>query len=105
MQPFAYVAYTAKGQRRTGTLVADSEKAAFDALKAQGLMASEIEARAQTGPGRTPRRGARLDADERALFTRQMAVLLAADLPVDCVGECPRRRRPGVGQSTPARFP
>ena len=83
MQPFAYVAYTAKGQRRTGTLVADSEKAAFDALKAQGLMASEIEARADSGPNRTARRGARLDADERALFTRQMAVLLAADLPVE----------------------
>ncbi len=44
MQPFTYVAYNAKGQRKTGTLVAESERAAFDALKAQGLMASDIEA-------------------------------------------------------------
>ncbi|WP_425052962.1 type II secretion system F family protein [Psychromarinibacter sp. S121] len=83
MQPFAYVAYTAKGQRRTGTLVAESERAAIDALKAQGLMASEIEARAGAKRDGPARRGGKLDADERALFTRQMAVLLAADLPIE----------------------
>ena len=46
MQPFAYVAYTAKGQKKSGTLVAESERAAFEALKAQGLMASDITAKA-----------------------------------------------------------
>ncbi len=82
MQPFAWIAYTDKGQRRTGTLVAESERAAFEALRAQGLMASEIEARAPRPPG--IRRGrARLGADERAVFSRQMAVLLAADLPME----------------------
>ncbi len=44
MQPFSYIAYNDKGQRKTGTLVAESERAAFEALKAQGLMASDIEA-------------------------------------------------------------
>lgn len=82
MQPFAYVAYNARGQRRTGTLVAESERAAFEALRAQGLMASDIEARAQK-PAGARRVRARLDADERAIFSRQMAVLLSADLPME----------------------
>ncbi len=82
MQPFTYVAYNAKGQRKTGTLVAESERAAFDALKAQGLMASDIEAK---GRAKAEKRatGAKLDAEERAIFSRQMAVLLSADLPMD----------------------
>lgn len=83
MQPYAYVAYNEKGQRRTGTLVAESERAAFDALKAQGLMASDIEARADRAKAAGRRGRARLDADERAVFSRQMAVLLAAEIPME----------------------
>lgn len=81
MQPFAYVAYDQKGHRKTGTLVAESERAAFDALKSQGLMAAEITGKART-QGST-RAGVKLDADERAIFSRQMAVLLAAELPIE----------------------
>jgi len=80
MQPFAYVAYDDDGRRKTGTLIAESERAAFDDLKGQGLMASEINAKAAS---RTSRSGTKLDPDERAIFSRQMAVLLAADLPVE----------------------
>ena len=81
MQSYSYVAYTDKGQRKAGALVAESEAAAFEALKAQGLMAADITAKA----ARAGRRGsgARLDTDERAIFTRQMAVLLSAGLPMD----------------------
>ncbi len=81
MQPFAYVAYDGQGRRKTGTLVAESERAAFEALKAQGLMASDIEAKAKARTG--ARTGAKLDADERAIFSRQMAVLLTAELPME----------------------
>lgn len=80
MQPFSYTAYDDDGRRKTGTLVAESERAAFDALKAQGLLAAEIRARSKRPGGRS---GARIDADERAIFTRQMAVLLGAELPVE----------------------
>ena len=73
MQPFTYVAYNAKGQRKTGTLVAESERAAFDALKAQGLMASDIEAKGRAKAEKRPT-GAKLDAEERAIFSRQMAI-------------------------------
>ena len=81
MQPFAYVAYDQNGARKTGTLVSESERAAFDELKSQGLMAAEITAKAKPKAGRSS--GARLDADERAIFSRQMAVLLSAELSME----------------------
>ncbi|MCG6902176.1 MAG: type II secretion system F family protein [Rhodobacter sp.] len=81
MQPFAYVAYDQNGQRKSGTLVAESERAAFDELKSQGLLAADITAKARAKTG--GRGGARLDTDERAIFSRQMAVLLGADLPIE----------------------
>ncbi len=80
MQPYAYIAYDQSGRRKSGTLVAESERAAFDSLQAQGLMAAEINARTKR---ESRRGGARLDADERAIFSRQMAVLLGAELPIE----------------------
>lgn len=79
MQSFAYIAYDQNGQRKTGTLISESERAAFDTLKSQGLMAAEITAKQRARGWRV----AKLDADERAIFTRQMAVLLGADLPIE----------------------
>ncbi|WP_172299498.1 type II secretion system F family protein [Pseudoruegeria sp. HB172150] len=79
MRPFAYIAYTGNGQRKTGTLVAESERAAYAALQARGLMATEIAARAHL-PARRHRQP---DAGDRAVFSRQMAVLLSAGLPVE----------------------
>lgn len=81
MQPFTYVAYDQNGARKTGTLVSESERAAFDELKSQGLMAAEITAKAKPKAGRSS--GAKLDADERAIFSRQMAVLLSAELSME----------------------
>ena len=81
MQPFAYIAYDQNGARKTGTLVSESERAAFDTLKAQGLLAAEINAKAKPRKGRSA--GAKLDAEERAIFSRQMAVLLTAELPIE----------------------
>ncbi|KMW59433.1 General secretion pathway protein F [Candidatus Rhodobacter oscarellae] len=79
MQSYAYIAYDGNGRRKTGTLVAESERAASDALQADGLMPAEITARAKRRAGGR----AKLDADERAIFSRQMAVLLEAELPVE----------------------
>ena len=81
MQPFAYVAYDRNGARKVGTLVSESERAAFDELKSMGLMAAEITAKAKPKAGRSS--GAKLDADERAIFSRQMAVLLSAELSME----------------------
>ena len=81
MQAYGYVAYTASGKRRRGSLVAESERDAARQLEAQGLFPSEIAAQGARTRGRGGR--ARLDPDTRAVFTRQMAVLLASDLPVE----------------------
>jgi general secretion pathway protein F len=84
VKPFGYVAYTAEGRRTSGTVVAETEAHASDLLKKQGLYVSELTARNRAGPRRGPGLGrARLSRDLQAVFTRQMAVLLSAELAVD----------------------
>lgn len=83
MRAFAYTAFTATGARRRGTLVAESEAQAAEILRGQGLFAEAIIAK-----GARARRGGfgrrtRLNADMRAVFTRQMAVLLSSDLTAE----------------------
>jgi len=82
MRPWRYTAYTAEGARRRGIVLADDEADASARLAAQGLMAAELVADA---PGRRAgwRREARITADELAVFTRQMAVLLGAGLAAE----------------------
>ncbi|WP_417525311.1 type II secretion system F family protein [Marinovum sp.] len=83
MTAFRYTAYTATGQRRRGTLVAETRTQANDQLRAKGLFPAEIEARAGARPLAFLRPRAMLSADERTVFTRQLEVLLSADIPVD----------------------
>ncbi|WP_420326492.1 type II secretion system F family protein [Mameliella sp.] len=82
MRAFAYTAYTAEGRRKSGTLVAETEAHASDQLKAQGLYVSELTARTRAARGPVLGR-ARLSRDLQAVFTRQMAVLLGAEMAVD----------------------
>lgn len=81
MRAFAYTAFTAGGRRKSGTVIAESESHAAQLLKQRGLFVSELSGRASAGgiAGRGWRRN-RLNADLQAVFTRQMAVLLAAGL-------------------------
>lgn len=86
MRAWSYTAFTANGRRKRGTLVAESEAAASRILRAQGLFASELVAKG--GGGRGWRRGrVRLGDDLRAVFTRQMAVLLSAELSAEAALE------------------
>jgi general secretion pathway protein F len=91
MRAFSYIAFTGAGQRKKGTLVAESEVQASEMLKSQGLYAETITSKEQ---GRNPlkprKRRARLNADMRAVFTRQMAVLLASDLSAEAALETVR---------------
>jgi len=67
-------------------MVAETEAHASELLRAQGLYVSELTARGSRtrGAGRVPRMGrARLSRDLQAVFTRQMAVLLGAEMAVD----------------------
>jgi general secretion pathway protein F len=102
MRPFSYVAYDAAGARARGMILPDTEADAAAQLKNRGLFVSELSA-ARSGPSsswRTHlslRRTTRLGRDLQAVFTRQMAVLLGADLPVEAALEAVR----SSGDSTP----
>ncbi len=79
MQTFQYLALRRDGKRVKGTLVSDSKSAAYNNLRAQGLFPTEINAVDKPAEGRRHRR-TQLRAEDRAILTRQMAVLLRASL-------------------------
>jgi general secretion pathway protein F len=84
VRAFSYTAFTAQGAKKRGTLVAESEAQAADILRGQGLFAEDITAKRQGGGITLTRsRRTRLNADLRAVFTRQMAVLLSSDLSAE----------------------
>ena len=87
MAAFRYEAVDAVGATRKGVLDADSARAARADLRAQGLVpikvaaiVSQIDAAGQT---RRRRFGDHLSTTELALFTRQLASLLEASLPLE----------------------
>ncbi len=94
MKAYAYTAYTDAGKRRTGTVVAETETHAASMLEARGLYPSELTARARGGTGGGSRGGiftrARLSPDLQAVMTRQLAVLLAAEMPAEAALEAIR---------------
>lgn len=82
MKAYTYTAYTDAGRRKTGTVVAETESHAAQKLQAQGLYPSELVARARrAGAGGFSR--ARLSPELQAVMTRQLAVLLSADMPAE----------------------
>lgn len=92
MRAWGYTAYTDTGKQRRGTIVAETEAQAARSLKAQGLYVSALadKGAAEAGKrlGLAPR--GRLNADMQAVLVRQMAVLLAADLPGEAALEAIR---------------
>ncbi|WP_299193798.1 type II secretion system F family protein [uncultured Litoreibacter sp.] len=79
MRAYDYIAYTGGGNKKSGTVIAETEAHASQLLKAQDLFVSDLTARARKPSSWWSGRN-RLNADLRAVFTRQMAVLLGADL-------------------------
>jgi len=92
MRAFAYVAFTDAGKRRSGTVVAETEAHAADILRERGLFVSDVNARREDTAQHAVLRRARhrLNSDLQAVFTRQMAVLLSADLPMEAALEAVR---------------
>jgi general secretion pathway protein F len=83
---FAYKAKKEDGSLVTGTLQAESERSALDSLGRMGVFPMEIESRdedkprASEGPRQTHRKVKPADV---ALFTRQMADLMRAGVPLN----------------------
>lgn len=87
MPAFRYEAVNAAGNTIKGVLNADSAKVARTDLRTQGLLPIAMEPLAQqvdaAGKPKRHRFGERLSTIELALFTRQLASLLEASLPLE----------------------
>ncbi len=86
MPAFRYEAVDATGSASKGVLQADSPRAARSDLRARGLLPVMLEAIAAdtaAGARRAFSFGERLSTVELALFTRQLASLLEANLPLE----------------------
>ncbi|WP_228894413.1 type II secretion system inner membrane protein GspF [Pseudoduganella aquatica] len=87
MPAFRYEAVDTGGATRKGVVNADSPRSARSDLRAQGLTPLKVEAiSAQVdASGKATRRGfgERMSTTELALFTRQLASLLEAGLPLE----------------------
>ncbi|WP_349609757.1 MULTISPECIES: type II secretion system inner membrane protein GspF [Cupriavidus] len=86
MPAFRYEAADATGKTDRGVIEADSPRQARSQLRARGLTPLTVDALA--GAGLAPRSGSQLFArklstQEQALFTRQLASLIVAGLPLD----------------------
>ncbi len=92
MKAYAYTAYTDAGRRKTGTVVAETEADASAQLAKQDLFVSEIAETSTraTKSTLTLTRRSRLNADLQSVFTRQMAVLLGAELTAEAALEAVR---------------
>ena len=87
MPAFRYEAVDAGGATKKGVLNSDSARSARSELRTQGLVPLKVDAIAAQvdAAGVTKGRGfgERLSANELALFTRQLASLLEAGLPLE----------------------
>jgi general secretion pathway protein F len=87
MPAFRYEAVDTGGITRKGVLNADSPRAARADLRLQGLTPLNVEAISsqldESGVARSRGFGERLNQNELALFTRQLASLLEAGLPLE----------------------
>ncbi|RJF97573.1 type II secretion system inner membrane protein GspF [Noviherbaspirillum saxi] len=87
MPAFRYEAVDAAGATRKGVVNADSARAARSDLRAQGLVPILVDAIAaqvdELGQARSRAFGDKLSTTELALFTRQLASLLEASLPLE----------------------
>ena len=87
MPAFRYEAVDSLGATRKGVVNADSARAARSDLRTQGLVPIAVDAIASQldASGETRRRGVgdRLSTVELSLFTRQLASLLEASLPLE----------------------
>ncbi|MCD4862692.1 type II secretion system inner membrane protein GspF [Pseudomonas sp. PLB05] len=80
MPAYRYLALDGDGRRQRDIIQAESERHARQLLRERGLFPREVQA---TGPARGIRnRAGRLDANSRTDFTRQLATLVGAAIPL-----------------------
>lgn len=80
MKTYRYTAYTPEGAPRKGVIVAEDEADASARINTMGLLPATL---APSTAARRKGRERRIDLDLLSVFTRQMAVLMAAGLTAD----------------------
>ncbi len=85
MPAYRFTAVDAAGAEQAGVLEADSARGARVLLRGRGLIPLQVDAIHEEAAAGAPRRFSRraFTAQERALFTRQIAGLLVSGLPVE----------------------
>ncbi len=81
MPTFTYTARTRDGKKRKGAMSAESRQALVQALRAKGLTPDDIKEKAIAAGG-AARRGRRVKQTEILIFTRQLATIVNAGLPL-----------------------
>ncbi len=83
MPTFRYKGYARNGSARSGTIEADSLRTARELLRKQGILPSDLEAAgAEQNQSFLGRLRTRVTVAELALFTRRLATLVAASVPL-----------------------
>lgn len=89
MPKYKYVAMASNGKEKKGTVEADTEQSAASRLKQQGLFPTSIikvgdnkRAKAPKSPKPGKRRKGKIKGKDLTIFTRQLATLLDAGLPL-----------------------
>lgn len=83
MGAYQYQALKKNGSTSKGVLEADSERHARQLLRDQGLIPTQVQALTQQRSGRSGSSKGKISAADLSLFTRQLATLLAAGIPVE----------------------
>ncbi|RMF16638.1 MAG: type II secretion system protein GspF [Candidatus Dadabacteria bacterium] len=107
MPVFRYKAYDASGRIQRGTIDEETRKAAVNRLKQQRLVPVDVEAVHDQGPGaggRSRRARTRVSLKDVAMFTRQLATLVNAGLPlVEALTAAVETTDPGPMQTVAAQ--
>lgn len=82
---YAYVALDATGRKRSGTIDAASKEAAMQTIQSDGRFVLEINEERKAAAQREHAAKGRVSRADLALFTRRLADLSAAGLPLDRV--------------------
>ncbi|MDR3501964.1 MAG: GspF family T2SS innner membrane protein variant LspF [Legionella sp.] len=83
MGAYQYQALKKNGSTSKGVLEADSERHARQLLRDQGLIPTHIQVLTQQRSGSSGGSKGKISAADLSLFTRQLATLLAAGIPVE----------------------
>lgn len=88
MAAFQYIALDERGKQRKGVLEADSVRQIRQMLRDQGLVPLNVDATSGVSSNKADKKrgggfARRLGALDRVLFTRQLATLVSASLPIE----------------------